>query len=82
MPANKPLSATVTPDQWLVARRLTALPLDRPGLLTLEPGVQLFGPVDLAGDYLQFSVGDVALSCRLDDFLSAIDILAVTKTLP
>lgn len=70
---KKSLSAMVTPDQWLVARRLTALPFDRPGPLTLEPGVELFGPMDLAGDYLQFSVGGVALSCRMDDFLAAIE---------
>jgi hypothetical protein len=72
MSANKSLSATVTPDQWLVARRLTALPLDQPGSLTLEPGDELFGPVDQAGDYVQFSFGTLALTCRLDDFLASI----------
>jgi hypothetical protein len=81
MSDHKSLSATVTPDQWLVARRLTASPLDCPGLLTLEPGVELFGPVDQAGDYLQFSLGNLAISCRLDDFLASIEV-PQKKTLP
>ena len=72
MQSNKSLSATVAPDQWLVTRQLMALPLDHSSLLTLEPGAELFGPVGLEGDYLQFSLGEQALSCRLDDFLTAI----------
>ena len=63
----------VTPDQWQVARHLTVSPMDRPGRLILEPGVELYGPVDMAGEYLEFSLGDLALSCRVDDFLAAIE---------
>ena len=66
------LSATVTPNQWRIQRRLTALPLDQPGRLTLEPGIELFGPIDQVGDYLKFSLGDLALTCLIDDFLLAI----------
>jgi hypothetical protein len=61
----------VTPDQWQAARRLTVSPMDHPGRLTLEPGVELYGPVDMAGEYLEFSLGDLALSCQVDDFLAA-----------
>ncbi len=81
MGARETLSSTVKPDQWLVARRLTVSPLDRPGRLTLEPGVELFGPVGVEGEYLKFSLGNLALSCRVDDFLEAVDAPATDATL-